>query len=84
MSDSYDVALSGTDERSPSPQMSCRLRVDRDPGPPVIEALRQAGHDVDLVSVLPAADGALAEEVFASAGKAGRVLVTADPGLGAR
>jgi hypothetical protein len=64
--------------------MSCRLRVDRDPGPPVIEALRQAGHDVDLVSVLPAADGALAEEVFASAGKAGRVLVTADPGLGAR
>jgi hypothetical protein len=59
--------------------MSCRLRVDRDPGQPVLEALRQAGHDVDLVNARLAARGAAPEEVFASAAKAGRVLVTADP-----
>jgi hypothetical protein len=59
--------------------MSCRLRVDRDPGQPVLEALRQAGHDVDLVNARLAARGAAAEEVFASTATAGRVLVTADP-----
>lgn len=60
-------------------EMSCRLRVDREPGRPVFKALRKAGHDVDQVSGLLAARGAPADEVFARAGLAGRVLVTADP-----
>jgi hypothetical protein len=63
-----------------TPEMSCRLRVDREPGLPVLEALRKAGHNVDLVSGLLAARSAPADEVFAQAGLARRVLVTADPG----
>jgi hypothetical protein len=59
--------------------MSCRLRVDRELGPAVLKALREAGHDADQVSGLLAARGAPVDEVFARAGLAGRVFVTADP-----
>jgi predicted nuclease of predicted toxin-antitoxin system len=59
--------------------MSCRLRVDREPGLPILKALRKAGHKADQVSGLLAARGATRDEVFAPAARAVRMLVTADP-----
>lgn len=59
--------------------MSCRLRIDSEPGRTVLKALRKAGHHVDQVSGLLAARAAPVDEVFARAGLASRVFVTADP-----